>query len=442
MLSQLKKCYALVDRATLWQGVAVAGLMLLTVVLEAFGIGLIFAFVTALIDPSKIQQMAWLAWIVGPAVARDADVLIFLALSMIGVFVVKNALLVVVYYAMARFVAVNEARIAAKLLDRYLNGAYFLHLSRNSAEFIRNLTGAVTTVFSSVVMGFVNLASELVLIVALTVVLLMVQPVLTLGAVAILGTAIAVFFSFSRRRFAAWGRQEQTALGQILQALQQGFHNIKEVKVLGRQAFILDSFNRPRRDIVRIYSKTKTMSNVPRLWVESVVVVAVLLAVVAILSKGGDSGTVLAALTLFAAAAFRMIPSMNRILIALNGIKSGTHAVDLVHDDLRLFRDNPDEGTDGGGAALPFNRTLAVENLSYSYPQGNRHVLKNVDLALPKGDSLGLVGPSGSGKTTLVDIVLGLLAPTAGRVAVDGVDIATATRAWRTVRSTIARRGW
>jgi ATP-binding cassette subfamily C protein len=165
--------------------------------------------------------------------------------------------------------------------------------------------------------------------------------------------------------------------------------------------------------------------------VESVIVTGVLLAVVVILAKGGSSGEIVGVLTLFAAAAFRLIPSTNRIIIALTGIKKGAHAVGLVYDDMRLFGDHPDEAMGDNGKTFTFNDAITVKGLTFHYPEGDGAALKNIDLVLKKGESLGLVGPSGSGKTTFADIVLGLLRPTSGVVTVDGVDISNAMRAWR-----------
>ena len=436
MLDQFKKCFALVERKTAWQALLVAILAVIAAVLEALGIGLIFAFVNLLVDPSQIDKISWIGKLVGSDIAEQSRGFLYvLTFILLLTFVVKNIILLGFYYVQAKFVNTNEAMLATRLLDGYLNGAYSLHLSRNSAEFIRNLNESIRAVFQTVIIGFINLAAEFLLITALMLVLLSVEPLLTLSAILILSLAIAVFFGFSKHHFTAWGKQEQNAAGQIMQSLQQGFQSIKEVKVLGRQAFILNSFKGPREDLADIHTKVAVMSNAPRLWVETVIGAAVLLPVLFIFYSGGDTAKILSTLTLFAAAAFRMIPSMNRILIALNGIKNGKYAVELIHNDINEFRDNPDEdsgeGADDNGQPLPLEDAISLQDVSFSYAGNGGSILKDIDLVLPKGGSLGLVGPSGSGKTTLVDIILGLLNPTSGRVCVDGKDISNTIRAWR-----------
>ncbi|MBT8004577.1 MAG: hypothetical protein HN578_16835, partial [Rhodospirillales bacterium] len=246
MLNQIKKCFILIERATVWQGAVVSILVLLTALLEALGIGMIFAFVQVLIEPARIQELAWLKDIVGPIIASNEKSLItLLVFGLLTVYIAKNAALLGFYYVQTRFVAMNEYLLSARLVNSYLRGAYKLHLTRNSAEFIRNITGAITTVFSNVIVGFINLASEIAVIIALSAVMLLVEPMLSLGAALISGLTVFIFFAVSKNRFVAWGEREQTLTKTILQALQQGFYSIKEVKILGRQQFILRSFKVP-----------------------------------------------------------------------------------------------------------------------------------------------------------------------------------------------------
>jgi len=432
MLSNLKKCLSFIDRATTWQAVGVAVLMLTGALLEAMGIGLIFPFIKLITDPSLIYESKWIEMIYGAVPpASENDFLALAAASLLGVFTIKNIVLLLVYYGQARFVAFNEAALAERILGNYLKGAYFLHLSRNSAESIRTITSAIHGVFRSGLMGYATLASEFILVSTLIVILFAVEPWITLGAAVTLGLVVGAFYASFKNRFTAWGKREQELNKQILQSLQQGLHSIKEVKILGREDFIIGGFSRTRRELSSIAVKVITMNQAPRLWVETVTVTGVLLVVIYILLNGGNPGTSLAVLTLFAAAAFRLIPSMNRIIIAMNGIKNSTHSINLIDDDIRVFQAHSDESAATGGKDFLFSGSLRVEGISFSYPGTDATVLKNIDFTLHKGESLGLVGPSGAGKTTLADIILGLLVPTEGHIMVDGIDISRTQRVWQ-----------
>lgn len=431
MFEILKRILSLVDRSTLAQACGVGALVLLGTALETLGIGLIFPFMKLVIDPAAVHGMAWITNLYGPVDdGGERDVLIVLALSLLAVFVIKNLLLIAVYYAQARFVATNEALLARRLLGVYLTGPYALHLTRNSAELIRNVYTTVTSVFSAVFMGFVTLSTEICLIVALAGLLVFAEPLLTLSAVIVLSLAVSVFYRLVRRRFAVWGAAQLRVSKDILQSLQEGFHSIKEVKVLGIARHVIDRFYHARRALSVIQTNHTTLTNIPRLWIETVTVVGIISVIVAVLWRGGETASVVATLSLFAAAVFRLVPSMNRILIALTSIKNGQEAVFTVCRDIAEFS----SGAEDEGAGRPFPPLLheiRLEDIDFQYGNADRPALSGIDLVIRKGESVGLAGPSGAGKTTLVDVLLGLLQPTSGRVLVDGADIAGAGWSWR-----------
>lgn len=432
MFSDLTKCLELIDRRTAVRGFVIAGLMLIAAMLEAFGLGLIYAFIRILLNPAEAPSIPMVGPYIRDVAAGDnSQAIVIIIAALLIVFLLKNLLLIGFYYIQAQFIAVNEATLSTHLLERYLNGAYILHISRNSADFIRNITGSVTAVFSSVTMGFITLASELFVVLTVGIVLIVLEPVFTLGSALILGIAVGVFFKFSRSLVHGWGRQEQEYQGNILQALQQGFHSIKEVKILGRESYIRNSFVIPRAALARVRTKFTTMAQAPRIWTETVVVATILIGVLGVILSGGSIDEILSALTLFAAATFRIIPSMNRILLALNSIKGGSHAVNIVYKDFREFERNPDIAAGSDDTSLPFRSELALNDVSFRYRADEPAVLADISLTLRPGESLGLVGPSGAGKTTLVDILTGLLQPTSGSVTVDGRNILEAAPQWR-----------
>jgi ATP-binding cassette subfamily C protein len=427
----LKRTISLVDRSTLCQAGGVAALVLTGTALEALGIGLVFPFMKLVLDPASVHDMGWVKAIYGPVShGAEREALIALAFGLLSVFLVKNLLLAVVYYTQSRFVAKNEALLARRLLVSYLNGPYVLHLGRNSAEMLRNVFTTVTTVFSSVFMGFLTLATETCMVIAVAAILIAAEPVLTLTAIIVLGLAVGLFYRLVQRRFVVWGEAQLAVAKDMLQKLQEGFHSIKEVKVLGIALHVIDSFYISRRELSRIQTNHLTLTGIPRLWVETVTIIGIVVVIVAVLSRGGEMANALATLSLFAAALFRLMPSMNRILIALTGIKNGQEAVRAVCADVATFGTGAGEEHDDG-QALPFSRDIRLEDVSFRYPGAEGATFDGVNLIIRKGESVGLAGPSGAGKTTLVDLILGLLSPAAGRVLVDGASIAGAERAWR-----------
>ena len=157
-----------------------------------------------------------------------------MALILAGVFALKNLVTLCVQFSLAMFNSKNEAALATKLFSRYLMGDYALHLNRNSSEFIRNITGSASTVFTSVVFGAITMLAELLIVTVLAVILFFVSPKLTVFAILALGVLGSIFYLMTRNRLAALGRSIQVLTGDELKILQQGLHSLKEIRVLGR----------------------------------------------------------------------------------------------------------------------------------------------------------------------------------------------------------------
>jgi len=171
-----------------------------------------------------------------------------------------------------------------------------------------------------------------------------------------------------------------------------------------------------------------TVQQLPRLLMEVLTIAAFALLVITTLAQGGAIGDIIPKMGLFAVAAFRLIPSINRILAASQALKYCSPVIDILQKELEL----PVEETNKPEkASKSFENQLVLQNISYTYPAAPSPALKNISLTIKQGTSVGFIGKSGSGKSTLVDILLGLLTPDSGSIAADGIDIQENMRGWQ-----------
>jgi len=432
MLGLFRRCLSLVDRSTHWQLIGVVALMVVGAFLEVMGIGLVFPLVRVMAEPSLLSESEWARWLLGPVNPEDRQqILILLAAGFFTVIVFKNLFLLFIHIAQAKFLNDNEAMLSRRLFEHYLRGDYRLHLTRNSATLINNVLSTAQAVYTHALRGFMTIGIEVFLIAVLTGVLLLADPLMTIGALVMVSIGVAVFYVFIKKRMVEWGKQTVVTRERTLQLLQQGLQSLKEVKVFGREGFVLDEFDVARRELASILTRMNVAGNAPRLWIETVTVGGAILGVIYVVLKGGDASGLFSVLALFAAAAFRLIPSMNRILMSMNSIRGGTYPVNTIYDDLNTFRIPAAAADRGNGGKLAFRRTLALDGVTFTYPEASATAVSRISLTINRGESVGLVGPSGAGKTTLVDIILGLLPPQTGRILVDGEDIADNFAAWR-----------
>lgn len=356
---------------------------------------------------------------------------IIIAVIVFSAFVLKALFSLVFRWWMAGFLAVQEAETSTAMLRRYLAAPYWVHLQRHSQEFARTLTQSVDQTYQLVVAGAITAMTEAAAVVALVLVLLVLNPLPAIAAV--------IYFVIAGVAFERVIRAPATRAGEVFQSASLDMHvtvvqtlqGIKEVKVRRTSGFFLDRFDRQRRRYARARRVYTFLNDLPRYVLELVFVggVAVLTAVT--LARG-DSATTLTTLALFFAAGFRMLPSLIRIVGAMQAIRTGSPAVQLVLDDVRsteLLDAPPDDPRET--RRTPLRSRLDVEDVTYRYPNSTAIVLDGVSLSVAAGTSVALVGTSGAGKTTLVDVVLGLHRPERGRVLVDGVPIDDDLAAWQ-----------
>ena len=413
-----------------WVAVPVMGVA--TGAAEAAAAAAVFGLVRIINAPAQVGTVPVAAWIAPHLPRQDPGGLILQFTVLVALYhVAKNLLVVGAQYAQHRIVGESSAALASAVLRGYLLAPYPFHFRRHSAELIRNTTHGVTAVFTALGSAAAVL-SELLIGTAIVAVLLAAAPLATVVAAVALGVVMTLVLRRMRRLAQRAGREQHELNRELLQTLQQTFAAIKEIKALGREGFFFRAYADQQRRLLSLGYAGVTLQALPPLAIETVFVWGALLVIVVLTLTGRVENDGLPLLGLFAYAGFRLIPMANRITWRLNEIRSGAASVDALYDDSRLVsgRDGADEP--GADTPLVFRAAIALERVSYSYPGHTDPALTDVSLTIERGESIAFVGPTGAGKSTLVDVIVGLLPPSAGRVVVDGVEITPRNgRSWR-----------
>jgi len=275
------------------------------------------------------------------------------------------------------------------------------------------------------------LITELTVLTGLVMLLVILRPIPSLAATGGLLVAGFLFYRVFQTQLYKAGKNRQYYSGLVIQDINQGLGGVKEAKILGREPFFLSRHRIHRKELVRSLESVQIIQQLPRLYFETLAVFALLSVILVTLLQGMKGPEILPTLALFAASAFRLIPSLNRVISSLNKIRFGTHALDMIVHEFRSLEEEKNLLWQQTGVIPALTDQLSLKNITYAYPNTEEKVLSNICLEIPKGTSVGFVGSSGAGKTTLIDIILGLLTPTEGTVLVDGVDIQNGLSAWQ-----------
>lgn len=426
----LGSIYALLTIAERRRAVALSGLLVVGTLFEMLGLGLVIPIVTLLTQDDLAQRYPAIASILETfGNPSQQDLIVGAVLALVGVYFLKNLYLAFVIWRQIRFAFDVQANISQRLFTTYLRQPYVFHLQRNSAQLIRNVIGEVGVFTYHAVIPAMLLISEGLVLVGIAFLLLLIEPVAATFVVTVLIGAAWTFYRYSRARLSRWGEARQHHDGLRMQHLQQGLGGAKEVKLLGRENEFLKQYGTHNVQSAWVGQLEATFQQFPRLWLELLAIVGLAMLVVAIISQGRDIADIVPTVGLFAAAAFRLIPSVNRLLGAAQSLRYGNPVIGILSKELNLTTVEP--APEAPHDFRPFEKDIRLVGVNYTYPGAATSALKSVSISIRKGESVGLIGPSGSGKSTLVDVVLGLLVPDGGQVEVDGKDIHTNLRNWQ-----------
>jgi ABC-type multidrug transport system fused ATPase/permease subunit len=416
-----------------WIGLGV--LALVVTALEVAAALLIFVVTLLIADPTGPLDLPLLGDVRARSANLDDRQLLILAMGGIaGFFVLRAAVVLAQSYLRAKVAERAGVRLSSRLFGGYLAMSYPFHLQRNSAELIRNVSDAVNDVVDYTLVPSVRLASEMLVVAGLSLALVATAPLAAALAVALFAPLMWVLFRLLQPRVARLGRAGHDLAKSALLALQQSLHGYRDIAILGRQKWFHDRYRFIREEIARTRYLRLVLGDVPRIALETSLVLFIALFVTVATTGGRSSQESLAVLGMFAYAALRILPSLNHVVLEINDLRYGAAAAADVYRDLILVEETPRQSITSemhGNAGIPLRSSISLERVSYRYPGTDRDAISHVTVEIRRGEAVGIVGPTGGGKSTLIDIILGLLPAETGRVLVDGIDIRTDLPGWQ-----------
>lgn len=410
-------------------------LLFMTVIssfLELMGVSAIMPFVNVAMNPASVEeseQLSWLYHVLG--IQSLNGFLVVLALLLVFVYITKNAFLVLLYNYQYKFTYRSQQILEGKLLSCYMHQNYIFHLSQNSAELQRNILQDVTGFFQSV-LAALQLLTEVFVCLTLFLYLLWTDPTITIGVAILLSIFILIFMGYFRKKIGNIGAESRHASAKRVQWVQQSLGGIKEIKILGREDYFLNSYDKNAIIYADKQRKYQLATIIPRPIMETLGISSLLIIVAFKLMNGVDISYMLPVLSVFAIAAFRLLPSFGRITGYMGTISFNKSAVDEVCKDIveaeKLLQEYRER--EEGSKSILLQESIQIKNISFRYPNTEKYVLENANVIIPKNQSVAFIGPSGAGKTTLADVILGILEPQEGQIFVDGIDAYKNLDAW------------
>jgi ABC-type multidrug transport system fused ATPase/permease subunit len=401
-------------------------LVLVGTVLEMASVGALIPIVQTIVSGDKRSEYNWL-----PEQFQEISYGAFVQLLMlllVVLFLVKNVFLLLSNHYQFRTQLSIGNRIVQRLFENYLRQRYEFHLVNSSAVLVRNVQE-----FSAAVIGF-GIGPSLIILtdattgLGLVLMLFLLQPVGTLSILFLLGAAAFVVAKVSRRHTRRWGSERMHHKAKLMEALLDGFGGVKEIRLSGREHEVVTTHRKSLFESARVSYLFNFSLAVPRALLEVVAVGSVALLVITSTLRNQSLESTTIVIALFGIVAFRMLPSANRLIQAVQQFAYGRKGIEGAVEGLSL--PVPPKGIRQPSRFERF-RSIEISGLKYKYPTVEAHVIDIRRLEVRAGESVGIVGASGSGKSTLVDLLIGILTPSAGTISMNGQNIVENPRDWQ-----------
>lgn len=409
--------------------------MLFGAMLESIGIGAIFPLITLMTENDFFVMYPEIAVnIKSFGIKTNGEFLIAVACFVILLFIFKGIYLSAEIGLQRYFSYKYQALFSKALFEEYLKKPYLYHINKNTATLLRNVNNGAFVIFVQMLMPAFTILTEIFTMLAIAVTILLVDTHTAVLSAALIGMMILFVTKLLRPFMIKQGKSQNMASKEYIKWMNQGLGAIKETKIMHKERFFIDEFNKNYKQYAEAVQKFSYFNDIPRIIIESLVITILLSVVIVKICFGEDASTIVPILGVWAFAAFRLMPSANRIVSYMNAIKNQMPFLEEIYPDLMMIKKrqickNIEDLT--CREKMLFKSSLKMDNVFFKYPDGENYILNGVSFQIRKGDFVGIVGSSGSGKTTCVDLLLGLLRPEKGQILCDDKSIEFNIQAWQ-----------
>lgn len=352
-------------------------------------------------------------------IIEQGDFLIFLALGVLLIILSSSIFSIYTTWKYTMFGNQLGADIGNRLYKFYMKQPWLFHSSENSTKLITKIAHEGHRTTYSIINPVLNLNAKFVSIFFIAGALFLFNPIFAALGAAIFGISYFIIFSTVKFYLDRNGKVISNETQMRFRLMSEGFGGIRDTLLLGRQSTFTKRFNSVSNNIAYAMGNNQTLTNVPRFFIELVVLSAIILLILFLLIT--KNANILPIISLYALAGLKLLPGFQQVYTSLSVIRSNIPAFEALKKDLlsSQYIDESEEIYSNNNEKISFSRSIKFKNISFSYPRHDSKIIEDVSIEIPINSTIGIVGSSGSGKSTAADLLLGLLTPSKGQIFID-----------------------
>jgi ABC-type multidrug transport system fused ATPase/permease subunit len=402
---------------------------------EAFGIGLVIPVMTTMSKASPGNSGSVLQPLFNFFGIQSVGTMVGVAvLSIVVAFMVKNTYQLFYSWYVSKFSNFSSQQLSSMLFRSFLRRPYTFHLQRNSSELLNTVQQEVGMTLG-IVTSTTGLLKEILLGGSVAVLMFITEPVAAASTLVILIFGSILYTKVTKPRIAYFGQQRQKIQAPLMRYLLQGFGGVKDIQVLGRSEDFASQYEKQNIVVQKAGLRYGLVRQIGPMWTELLAMSGLTVVVWVMVWQGRAPDRIIPLLGLFVIATWRFVPTINNVVGLVNSLAYSKPAVESLYNEFEYIK----KQNEIIKTQAVFADKIEMRNLTFSYANTLAPSLRDVNIVVRKGETVGFIGPSGAGKSTLVDVILGLLPPSSGELLVDGINMHEHNIEWQSTIGYVAQ---
>ncbi|EGQ2314867.1 ABC transporter ATP-binding protein [Campylobacter coli] len=380
--------------------------------IETFAISLVMPFITLASDFSYFDRNKYLISLKEYLNIPVFEIIVYFGVGLIVFYVFRALLNAYYFHLLARFSKGRYHAIAYKVFSKFLNINYEKFTQKNQSEILKSITGEVYNL-STMISSFLLMMSEIFVMLLLYTLMLLVNYKITLFLSLFMIINAFILIKVLSPIVKKAGLKREEAMKNFFEILNTNLNNFKLIKLKTKEDGVLNLFKTQSEIFAKANITNESVSAMPRIYLEGVgFCVLVFIVVFLVFKNQSDISGILATISIFVLALYRLMPSANRIITSYHDLLYYRSSLDIIYQILKQKEESL------GEEKIDFDKELRLENLSFGY-KDKKNLFTCLNLSIKKGEKIAFIGESGCGKSTLVDLIIGLLKPKEGQILID-----------------------
>ena len=405
-------------------------MIFISIFFDTLGIGMIIPIINLLVDNNLVDKYPFIYPIFDLiGTSEKKIVLLYFIVFLAVIFFIKNFFLGLLTWKKSFFIYSIQNFYSKKLINNYLGKTYLFHIKNNSSKLINNIKNETSLASGQFILSLIDLFLDTLVITSLFILLLFVEPLITVSMLAVFIFFGSLYYFIVKQKLVKYGYIRQKTYAEQLKLYNEVFSNIKFFLIHKKIKKFINQISLNLENIKDFNVRYIFISSFPKLLFEYIIIIIFCLVILGfIYNESLLIENLVPSLALFAAAAFRMLPSFNKILLSLQKLKYSKSAIEVISKEIFIKKD---KDVIKSYKNLDFKK-LSLNNVFFKHENKKNYILEDISLEIKKGKIYGFVGMTGSGKSTLTDIIMGLHDIDKGKILInDKIDLNNEKENWQ-----------